>query len=48
MNKREQIQLKKAQVLVLGKASELIQGNGNKRQERNRTPQITNIEKNRA
>lgn len=34
-----------AQVVEIGKASALILGNGNKRQEHNRTPQITNIEK---
>jgi hypothetical protein len=32
-------------VTELGKASTLILGKGNKRQEANRTPQITNIEK---
>jgi hypothetical protein len=36
---------KELQVIELGKATELIFGNGNKRQESNRTPQITNIEK---
>ncbi len=36
---------KKAQIIILGKATELILGNGNKRSESNKTPQITNIER---
>lgn len=32
-------------IVEIGKASVLILGSGNKRQEHNRTPQITNIEK---